>query len=82
MHSCLRAFSIPAPLCLPGPCSRKVIQTMQGRGDRLTYRSVNVMSPEEAAAKSLPSVYILPGTDGAGDLVSECVCVCVRGGGG
>lgn len=42
---------------------------MQGRGDRLTYRSVNVMSPEDAAAKNLPSVYILPGTDGAGDLV-------------
>eukprot|EP00903_Cladosiphon_okamuranus_P016150 g14905.t1 len=48
---------------------QKVIQTMQGRGDRLTYRSVNVMSPEEAAAKNLPSVYILPGADGAGDLV-------------
>ncbi|CAN0511920.1 unnamed protein product, partial [Ectocarpus sp. 12 AP-2014] len=48
---------------------KKVIQTMQGRTDRLTYRSVNVMSPEEAAAKGLPSVYMLPGTDGAGDLV-------------
>eukprot|EP00752_Nemacystus_decipiens_P018589 g16667.t1 len=48
---------------------KKVIQTMQGRGDRLTYRSVNVMTPNEAAAKNLPSVYILPGTDGAGDLV-------------
>lgn len=49
---------------------------MQGRTDRLTYRSVNVMSPEEAATKNLPSVYMLPGTDGAGDLVRD------RGGGG
>eukprot|EP00904_Undaria_pinnatifida_P000051 jgi/Undpi1/10046/HiC_scaffold_28.g12500.m1 len=48
---------------------KKVIQTMQGRTDRLTYRSVNVMPTEEAAAKGLPSVYILPGTDGAGDSV-------------
>ncbi|CAN0393322.1 unnamed protein product [Pylaiella littoralis] len=48
---------------------QKVIQTMQGRTDRLTYRSVNVMSPEEAAAKTLPSVYMLPGTEGAGDSV-------------
>ena len=54
---------------------------MKGRGDRLTYRSVNVMTPEEAAAKNLPSVYILPGTDGAGDLVRERerLCLCVWG---
>ena len=44
---------------------------MQGRSDRLTNRSVNVMSPEEAAAKNLPSVYTLPGTNGASKLVSK-----------
>lgn len=44
---------------------------MQGRSDRLTYRSVNVTSPDEVAAKGVPGMYVLPATDGASDMVSH-----------
>ena len=67
---CLHSFD-PAPLTFRIVFYLQVVQIMQGRSDRLTYRSVNVMSPEEAAAKDLPSVYTLPGTNGASELVSN-----------
>lgn len=44
---------------------------MQGRSDRLTYRSVNVTSLDDVAAKGIPSMYVLPATDGASDMVSR-----------
>lgn len=61
----IEVLSVPLVLFLP-----QVVQTFEGRPDHLIYRSVNVMAAEEASAKNLPHLYVLPGTDGAADSVS------------
>jgi hypothetical protein len=49
--------------CRSEEIGKKIVEHYEGRPDHLIYRSINVMSQEQAAASGIPQLYMLPTKD-------------------